>query len=78
MGRPHLSPDEVPVLAESSGPVLHLPVRVEGGDFDVTCVSMGNPHAVVFCPDVSRVPLESDGPAIENAAATVVSSLMMR
>jgi diaminopimelate epimerase len=41
----------------------------EGGRFDpaVTCVSMGNPHAVFYGQDVSRIPLELLGPEIENA-----------
>src|SRR3712207_5716361 len=37
MGKPRLVPAAIPVFAESSGPVLGLPVRVEGGDFSVTC-----------------------------------------
>jgi len=70
MGRPHLAPEEVPVLAESSGPVLHLPVRVEGGDFDVTCVSMGNPHAVhVTDEPVAEIDLEHVGPLVEHHRA---------
>jgi diaminopimelate epimerase len=38
-----------------------------GLDPRLTCVSMGNPHAVLFCRDVGKVPLEQVGPVIENA-----------
>ena len=70
MGRPHLAPAEIPVLAESFGPVLDLPVHVEGGDFRVTCVSMGNPHAVHFQDaPVADVDLEHVGPRVERHAA---------
>jgi len=70
MGRPRLAPDEIPVLAESSGPLLDLPVRVEGGDFRVTCVSMGNPHAVHFTDEpVGAIDLEHVGPRVEHHPA---------
>jgi diaminopimelate epimerase len=70
MGRPHLAPAEIPVLAESTGPVLDLPIHVEGGDFRVTCVSMGNPHAVHFQDEpVSAVDLEHVGPRVERHSA---------
>jgi diaminopimelate epimerase len=39
-----------------------------GLDPRLTCVSMGNPHVVLYCRDVSRVPLERVGPVLENAA----------
>jgi diaminopimelate epimerase len=70
MGTPKLAPAEIPVLAESSGPVLHLPVRVEDGEFDVTCVSMGNPHAVHFTEQpVGEIDLEHVGPRVEHHPA---------
>lgn len=70
MGAPILTPAEIPVLAESSGPVLDLPVRVEGGDFHATCVSMGNPHAVVFTEQpVGEIDLEHIGPHVEHHSA---------
>ena len=70
MGKPRLAPAEIPVLAESSGPVLDLPVRVEGGDFRATCVSMGNPHAVHFQDQpVEDVELERVGPRVEHHPA---------
>jgi diaminopimelate epimerase len=43
-------------------------VAESGLDPRITCVSMGNPHVVLYCRDVARVPLESVGPVLENAA----------
>ncbi len=40
-------------------------LKVEGKDFDVTLVSMGNPHCVIFVDDVSRVAIDEIGPDIE-------------
>jgi diaminopimelate epimerase len=70
MGQPHFAPEEIPVIAESSGPVLDLPIGVEGGDFRVTCVSMGNPHAVHFTKQpVAAIDLEHIGPRVEHHPA---------
>jgi diaminopimelate epimerase len=67
MGAPRFAPNEIPVAAESSGPVRDLPVRVEGGDFRVTCVSMGNPHAVYFAEQpVGEIDLGTVGPRVEH------------
>jgi diaminopimelate epimerase len=38
-----------------------------GGEPNVTCISMGNPHSVLYCRDVAAVPLEAVGPLLENA-----------
>src|SRR5690242_16907226 len=70
MGRPRLTPAEIPVVAESSGPVLDLPVAVDGGDYHLTCVSMGNPHAVHYTDEpVESIPLERTGPLVEHHLA---------
>jgi len=42
---------------------------VAGKSFKITCVSMGNPHAVIFCDDISRINLNEIGPEIENHPA---------
>jgi diaminopimelate epimerase len=65
MGRPRLAPEEIPVLATGSGPVKDLPVEVDGRTLPVTCVSMGNPHAVHFTQQpVAAFPLEELGPKV--------------
>ncbi len=66
MGPPRFAPAEIPVLAEQSPPVVDLPVAVEGQAYAVTCVSMGNPHAVhLVRQPVAEFPLATVGPRIE-------------
>lgn len=47
MGSPVLEASEIPVVAQGS-PVIGEPIRVDGKEYRMTCVSMGNPHAVIF------------------------------
>jgi diaminopimelate epimerase len=69
MGPPRFEPKEVPVAVERSAPVLDLPVTVDGLDYRVSCVSMGNPHAVHFLPTpVAEFPLADIGPKVEHHA----------
>ncbi len=65
MGEPILEPAQIPVKLPGEI-VTERPIRVAGQKLLMTCVSMGNPHAVFFCRDVSKVPLEKTGPAVEN------------
>jgi len=64
MGEPVLDPREIPVVAEQ-GPVVDEPIEVAGRRFAMTCVSMGNPHAVVFVDDTVGFPLEEVGQPFE-------------
>ncbi|MDO4399691.1 MAG: diaminopimelate epimerase [Coriobacteriia bacterium] len=64
MGEPVLDPGLIPVNAASS-PVVGEPVEVAGVPYAMTCVSMGNPHAVVFVGDTAGFPLHEVGPAFE-------------
>ena len=48
MGAPRFEPEQIPVAVERTAPVLDLPVDIDGSDYAVSCVSMGNPHAVHF------------------------------
>jgi diaminopimelate epimerase len=77
MGEPILEAERIPTTLP--GPRVvdypleqqgdHLQSRVFAGcgmDPRVTCVSMGNPHVVLYCRDVARVPLEQVGPVLEN------------
>ena len=66
MGKPELEPSKVPVIAEGDRAV-DAPIMVEGKEYRMTCISMGNPHAVVFVDcDVRELPLEEIGPKFEN------------
>ena len=49
--------------------VLNAPLLVDGIQYDVTCVGVGNPHCVVFSKFVDKEPLETLGPLFENHAA---------
>jgi len=67
MGVPRFAPRDIPVLAEGEPPVKDLPLDVEGQHLALTCVSMGNPHAVHFVErPVGEFPLESIGPKVEH------------
>src|SRR3972149_4525974 len=66
MGRPRLAPAEIPVAVEREPPVLDLPVSVDGAAYGVSCVSMGNPHAVHFVTTPGAdFPIAAVGPRIE-------------
>ena len=64
MGEPVLAAAQIPVVAQQS-PVVDEPIEVGGRSWKMTCVSMGNPHAVVFVPDVANFPIEQYGPLFE-------------
>ncbi len=64
MGRPILRPSEIPVRAEGERCVRET-IEAGGRRLKMTCVSMGNPHAVFFVPDAGAVELERIGPLIE-------------
>jgi diaminopimelate epimerase len=65
MGQPHLIPSEVPMRWEGSDPVIGESIKVDGRKFEITAVSMGNPHAVVFESNGGH-DIERYGPLIEN------------
>lgn len=68
MGPAQLSPSQVPVTLPGSWAV-GVPLAVEGREYSVTCVSMGNPHCVVFVPDPASLNLEQLGPGFEKHPA---------
>ncbi len=77
MGEPILDADEIPVIAGSS-PVVAEPIRITEADeetaadeepsdeYEMTCVSMGNPHAVVYIDSTDDLEIEEIGPLFEN------------
>ncbi len=65
MGQPILEPAKIPV-GLSGESVIDQPIPIEGEELSMTCVSMGNPHAVFFCEDVGAIELAKIGPVIEN------------
>ncbi|HEY3331547.1 MAG TPA: diaminopimelate epimerase [Capsulimonadaceae bacterium] len=71
MGVAHLERRDIPAdLGDGrTGPIVNQPLSVGGQDWNITCVSMGNPHCVVFVDDVASFPLEKYGPQFEKNKA---------
>lgn len=68
MGKAILTPREIPVESDSQEPFVAKPVQVGDRLERLTCVSVGNPHAVVFCNRVEDLDLEKLGPLFEHHA----------
>ena len=65
MGRPVLESTEIPV----AGPLRHVmeePIGIEGEELFISAVSMGNPHCVIFLPDLEKVPWQRWGEILES------------
>lgn len=65
MGKAILIPKEIPVISEKER-FISEPVEVDGKEYKITCVSMGNPHAIVYMNDIKSLELEKIGPSFEN------------
>ena len=65
MGQPRLMPSEIPVKAENESMIIDQPLQILDRTFAITCVSMGNPHCVVFVDQVEDFPVEHYGSVIE-------------
>lgn len=65
MGSPILVPTDIPVVAEGNT-CIRKSIAVDGKEYDMTCVSMGNPHAVIYIEDVANLEIEKIGPLFEN------------
>ena len=63
MGEPELDGRKIPVALD--GQVVDHPLKIDDREFEITCVSMGNPHAVIYVDDVKGFPVERYGPVIE-------------
>lgn len=70
MGVPVLTASLVPVLTEageaSDEELIDAPIQVDGVEYRMTCISMGNPHAVIFVEETASLPLTEMGPKFEN------------
>ena len=64
MGEPILSPENIPVIAETT-PVKNLTIQALDREFECTCVSVGNPHAITIVEDLDAFEIEKYGPVIE-------------
>jgi diaminopimelate epimerase len=64
MGEPILEPARIPVALPGDS-IVNTPMPLGPEIISVTCVSMGNPHAVIFVDQLARVPLRTLGPQME-------------
>lgn len=65
MGKAELVPAKIPVKFDGDR-AIDVPLTVDGQTYQVSCVSMGNPHCVLFVDDVDSLELEKIGPSFEN------------
>ena len=65
MGKAELNPKKIPVLLEGEQ-IVDRSVTIQGEPYRITCVSMGNPHCVVFCDQVDNLNLADIGPKFEH------------
>jgi diaminopimelate epimerase len=63
MGEPILDGRKIPVNAD--GEIINHPLSVDGARYQITCVSMGNPHCVLYLDDIDALDLEKVGPRFE-------------
>lgn len=71
MGKPELVPEKIPVCyspGKGLRQIVNCPVSVAGREYRMTCVSMGNPHCVVYTDDVDGLDIEKTGPQFEHHA----------
>lgn len=69
MGEPRLKPSEIPMTFTETDQVVNAPLVVDGVEYRITCVSMGNPHCIVFVDQIDEVDLSVIGPKIETHPA---------
>jgi diaminopimelate epimerase len=65
MGHPRLISSEIPTTIPTEK-VINQPIEVAGQSWNITCVSMGNPHCITFVEDVAAIDLEKIGPLFEH------------
>lgn len=65
MGAPAIKAEQIPVISKEDT-VIAKPIEIAGTEYEMTCVSMGNPHAIVFVEDTEQVEIEQIGPLFEH------------
>ena len=65
MGSPIFVPEQIPVKVEGNHAV-NVPISVDGDEYRMTCISMGNPHAVVYLDDIQNMEIVKIGPKFEH------------
>ena len=69
MGIPHLLRSEIPMRGDDNGQVINETLKVEGKPYEITAVSMGNPHVIIFENHLDDYPVARIGSLIENHKA---------
>lgn len=67
MGKPDFSAKSLPCTLNSEE-IIRYPVTVGGKEYEITCLSVGNPHCVIFCEHVNDIHIEMIGPLFEHAS----------
>ncbi|RLB71727.1 MAG: diaminopimelate epimerase [Deltaproteobacteria bacterium] len=68
MGEPRLTRSEIPMSGPATERAVAIPIEINNRQLEMTCVSMGNPHVVIFVADVKEFPVTEIGSQIENHA----------
>lgn len=68
MGNPRLKRSEVPMIGEEAEQVVAEAVEFAGETYEITAVSMGNPHVIFYVDDIAHAPVTSLGPIVEKDA----------
>ena len=66
MGSPQLTRNDIPMTGENNEKAIAVPIEIAGQQYEITAVSMGNPHAVIFVDDVENFPVAEVGSLVEN------------
>ena len=66
MGKAELSPAKIPVNLDGDK-IINKTINIADSEYNITCVSVGNPHAVVFVENVDKIDIHTVGPKFENA-----------
>lgn len=65
MGEPRLKRQDIPTAGLPNESLVNLPLYISNNTYNITCVSMGNPHCVIFVDNINDIDLSSIGPQIE-------------
>lgn len=65
MGKAILESRNIPAIYEGKDIIVNEPVNIDGNEYKITCVSMGNPHCITFVEDVKAIDIEQKGPMFE-------------
>ena len=65
MGKAEFTPEKIPAIADCDT-IIDTAITVNGDEYNITAISIGNPHAVTFCDEIDSLNLEKTGPYFEH------------